>query len=187
MISRLFIPRWLAGAALLAAAGVGPALAQQRDPAPPAPPAVNPASPAPPRPAGPAGSTLQMPPSQAGKPLRPSPAAPPGERRAVMLQGLDKVTTRTRRFPTAVGGTVEFGTLRITAVECLVNVPEAPAEAAAYLTIVDHKIGQKPQQLFAGWMFATSPGLSALDSSVYDIWLVGCATMAQASAPSSSK
>lgn len=104
-----------------------------------------------------------------------------------MLQGLDKVTTRTRRFPAAVGATVEFGTLRIAVAECLVNVPEAPSEAAAYLTIVDHKTGQKPQQLFAGWMFATSPGLSALDSSVYDVWLVGCATIAQASAPSSSK
>jgi hypothetical protein len=170
---------------MLAAWCATSALAQQRDPPLTQPPPAG--NPAPPRPAGPGGSTLQMPPSQAGKPLRPSPPAPPGDQRAVMLQGLDKVTTRTRRFPAAVGGTVEFGTLRITAAECLVNVPEAPAEAAAYLTIVDHKTGQKPQQLFAGWMFATSPGLSALDSSVYDVWLVGCATMAQASAPSSSR
>ncbi len=128
-----------------------------------------------------------MPPSQAFKPLRPSPAASDGERRAVMLQGLDKVTTRTRRFPAAIGDTVEFGTLRVTVAECLVNVPEAPAEAAAYLTIVDNKPGQSAQTMFAGWMFASSPGLSALDSSVYDVWVVACTNVSQASAPPSSK
>jgi hypothetical protein len=131
--------------------------------------------------------SLQMPPAQTFKPLQPSSAAPEGQRRAVMLQGLDKVTTRTRRFPAVIGETVEFGTLRITASECLVNVPEAPAEAAAYLTIVDNKPGQAPETLFTGWMFASSPGLSALDSSVYDIWVVACANIAQASAPSISK
>jgi len=128
-----------------------------------------------------------MPPSQAFKPLRPSPAAPQGERRAVMLQGLDKVTTRTRRFAAPIGDTVEFGTLRVTVQECLVNVPEAPAEAAAFLTIVDNKPGQSAQTMFSGWMFASSPGLSALDSSVYDVWVVACANVAQASAPPSSK
>jgi len=128
-----------------------------------------------------------MPPAQAFKPLRPSPAAPDGERRAVMLQGLDKVTARTRRFPAPLGETVEFGTLRVTVQECLVNVPEAPAEAAAFVTVVDSKPGQSAQTMFSGWMFASSPGLSALDSSVYDVWVVACANVAQASAPSSSK
>ncbi len=104
-----------------------------------------------------------------------------------MLQGLDKVTTRTRRFPVALGETVEFGTLRITVSECMVNVPEAPAEAASYVTVVDNKPGQSAQTLFAGWMFASSPGLSALDSSVYDVWVVACANVSQASAPPSSK
>jgi hypothetical protein len=129
----------------------------------------------------------QLPPQQPFRPLRPSPAAAEGERRAVMLQGLDKVTTRTRRFSAAIGETVQFGTLRVTAAECLVNVPEAPAEAAAYLNIVDIKPGQSAQTLFTGWMFASSPGLSALDSSVYDVWVVGCASVSQASAPSSSR
>ncbi|MCW5747159.1 MAG: DUF2155 domain-containing protein [Alphaproteobacteria bacterium] len=128
-----------------------------------------------------------MPPREAFKPLQPSPDAPSGEQRAVMLQGLDKVTTRTHRFAAAVGSTVEFGTLRISVAECLVNVPEAPAEAAAYLTIVDNKPGQNAQTLFTGWMFASSPGLSALDSSVYDVWVVACANVSQASAPPTSK
>ncbi|HKU97122.1 MAG TPA: DUF2155 domain-containing protein [Vineibacter sp.] len=139
-----------------------------------------------PRPASPPGPVLQMPPAPF-KPLQPSPAAPAGERRAVMLQGLDKVTTRTRRFPAALGDTVAFGTLRITVSECMVNVPEAPAEAASFVTVVDNKPGQSAQTLFSGWMFASSPGLSALDSSVYDVWVVACTNVSQASAPPSSK
>lgn len=174
--------RCLAASILAIACLAGSAAWAQRLPSDPSPPA-SPPIPPPPRPAGPA---LQLPP-QAFKPLQPSPAAPEGEERAVMLQGLDKVTTRTRRFPAAIGATVEFGTLRVTASECLVNVPEAPAEAAAFLTIVDNKPGQSAQTLFAGWMFASSPGLSTLDSSVYDIWVVACANVSQASAPPSSK
>lgn len=154
-------------------------------PRPDPPPAGTPGAPS--TPPGPPSPVFQMPSQQAFKPLRPSPAAPEGERRAVMLQGLDKVTTRTRRFTAAIGETIEFGTLRVTAAECLVNVPEAPAEAAAFLTVVDNKPGQSAQQMFAGWMFASSPGLSALDSSVYDVWVVGCVNVAQAAAPSSSR
>jgi hypothetical protein len=161
----------LAGALVMPAA-----YAQSSDPSSPDP-----------RSGGTSPPLLQMPPPEPFKPLRPSPAAAQGERRAVMLQGLDKVTTRTRRFAAAIGDTVEFGTLRITASECLVNVPEAPAEAAAYLTIVDNKPGQSAQTLFAGWMFASTPGLSALDSSVYDIWVVSCANVSQASTPPISR
>ena len=30
------------------------------------------------------------------------------------------------------------------------------------------------KRLFSGWMFASSPGLSAIEHPVYDIWLTGC-------------
>jgi hypothetical protein len=166
----IFISRCALVSLLLASGLATPlALAQRQEPQQPAP------------------SVLQMPPAQPFKPLQPSPAAPDGERRAVVLQGLDKVTTRTRRFPAAVGETVAFGTLRISVSECMVNVPEAPAEVAAFLTIVDNKPGQSAQTLFSGWMFASSPGLSALDSSVYDVWVVACANVSQTSAAPSSK
>jgi hypothetical protein len=28
--------------------------------------------------------------------------------------------------------------------------------------------------LFSGWMFASTPGLSALEHPVYDIWVLDC-------------
>jgi hypothetical protein len=114
-------------------------------------------------------------------------AMPDGPGQAVAeLQGLDKVTARTQRFYAPVGESTRFGTLEITVGDCLVNVPEAPPESVAYLTIVDHKPGQAAEKLFAGWMFASTPSLSALDHGVYDVRVLSC-TMAQGSAPPSSR
>jgi hypothetical protein len=85
-----------------------------------------------------------------------------------------------------VGKSTRFGTLEITVSDCLVNVPEAPLESVAHLTIIDHKPGQAEEKLFAGWMFASTPSLSALDHGVYDLRVLSC-TMAQGSSPPSSR
>lgn len=116
--------------------------------------------------------------------LRPVPDGP--GTRSAELQGLDKVTARTQRFYAPVGKSTRFGTLEITVGDCLVNVPEAPPESVAYLTIVDHKPGQAEEKLFAGWMFASTPSLSSLDHGVYDLRVLSC-TMAQGSSPPSSR
>ncbi len=145
------------------AGGIGAAAAQAQSPAQPTAPAA-------PRP------------SNAN--LRPIPDGP--GKRVAELQGLDKVTARTQRFYAPVGESTRFGTLSITVGDCLVNVPEAPPESVAYLTIVDHKPGQAEEKLFAGWMFASTPSLSALDHGVYDVRVLSC-TMAQGSAPPSSR
>jgi hypothetical protein len=73
-----------------------------------------------------------------------------------------------------VGKSTNFGTLTITVADCLVNTPDAPPESTAYLTIVDHKPGQPAQKLFEGWMFASTPSLSALDDGVYDVRVLSC-------------
>ena len=116
--------------------------------------------------------------------LRAIPAGP--GKPVAELQGLDKVTARTRRFAAPVGEATRFGTLEITVGDCLVNTPDAASESAAYLTIVDHKPGQAEQKLFAGWMFASTPSLSALDDGVYDVRVLAC-TRSQGSSPPSSR
>jgi len=144
--------------------------------------------------AGSGAAAAQTPPASAAQ--SPAPARPanvnlrtipdgPGKRVAE-LQGLDKVTARTQRFYAPVGEQTRFGTLTISVGDCLVNVPEAPPESVAYLTIIDHKPGQAEEKLFAGWMFASTPSLSALDHGVYDVRVLAC-TMAQGSAPPSSR
>ena len=127
----------------------------------------------------------QQPPQRPGNAnLRPVPDGP--GTRSAELQGLDKVTARTQRFYAPVGKSTRFGTLEITVGDCLVNVPEAPPESVAYLTIIDHKPGQAEEKLFAGWMFASTPSLSALDHGVYDVRVLAC-TMAQGSTPPKSR
>jgi hypothetical protein len=116
--------------------------------------------------------------------LRAIPAGP--GKAAAELQGLDKVTARTQRFYAPVGETTRFGTLEVTVGDCLVNTPDASPESVAYLTIADHKPGQPAEKLFAGWMFASTPSLSALDHGVYDVRVLAC-TMAQGSAPPKSR
>ena len=101
------------------------------------------------------------------------------------LQGLDKVTARTQRFYAPVGKSTSFGTLAITVGDCLVNTPDAPADSVVYLTIVDHKPGQPEQKLFAGWMFASAPSISALDDGVYDVRVLSCTRTQGSTGPSS--
>lgn len=97
------------------------------------------------------------------------------ERGVAILQGLDKVTARVSRIEAPVGREVSFGRLTITVRTCRENPPIEPPEAAAFLEIVETKPGETPQQIFSGWMFASSPALSALEHPIYDITVVGCA------------
>ena len=121
--------------------------------------------------------------AQQSSSLRPMPDGP--GKRVAELQGLDKVTARTRRFYAPVGEATRFGTLDIQVGDCMVNTPDAPPESAAYLTIIDHKPGQAEQKLFAGWMFASTPALSALDDGVYDVRVLACTMVQGSSAPNS--
>ena len=91
-----------------------------------------------------------------------------------VLQGLDKVTARIFTFEAPVDRAVRFGRLEIIARACYKKPPEEPPESAAFLEIAELPPGGERRKLFAGWMFASSPALSALEHPVYDIWVVDC-------------
>lgn len=91
------------------------------------------------------------------------------------LQGLDKITARTTTIRAPIGSEVEFGTLRITVRACLTTPPTEPPESAAFLQIDVIEPDGRPKEAFSGWMFASSPSLSALEHPVYDVWVVACA------------
>ena len=170
---RSFAPRTTGCAFLVLLAGLATAAAQQPQQLQPPPQQPRPSQQQPPQ-------QQPQPPADNPSNLRAIPDGP--GKRVAELQGLDKVTARTRRFYAPVGETTRFGTLGVTVGDCLVNTPDAPPEAAAYLTIIDHKPGQAEQKLFAGWMFASSPALSAMDDGVYDVRVLAC-TMVQESSP----
>ena len=103
------------------------------------------------------------------------------EGKAVVLQGLDKVTARVSTFETSIGNSVRFGTLEIIPRACDRTPPEEPPESTAYLDITDMRPGAPPIDLFHGWMFASSPALNALEHPVYDVWVLECKVLVDAS------
>lgn len=104
-----------------------------------------------------------------------STAPPRAEEVAVAeLQGLDKVTARVSPIEAPVGVPVRFGTLEILVLDCEETPPEEPPESAVFLVVRELRRNEPPRAIFSGWMFASSPGLSALEHPVYDIWVTGC-------------
>ena len=91
-----------------------------------------------------------------------------------VLQGLDKTTARVSTFELNINERGTFGTLIIRVRACRKRPPTEPPESAAYVEVLDKKIGEQPIRLFAGWMFASSPTLNSLEHPVYDVWVLKC-------------
>lgn len=100
------------------------------------------------------------------------------ENQVAVLQGLDKVTARISPVRARLGVPTYFGTLEIVARACRETPPTEPPESAAFLEIRElppaSDRDEPPTELFSGWMFASSPAVSALEHPVYDVWVVDC-------------
>lgn len=93
----------------------------------------------------------------------------------VKLQSLDKATARTMTFEARVGSTVKFGPLYIKVHACRKASPLESPESASFLQIWEVTKEEKARWIFSGWMFASSPALSAMDHPIYDVWVLDCA------------
>ena len=91
-----------------------------------------------------------------------------------LLEALDKITGRVFKLEAAIGSEVEFGRLKINPYKCYKSPPEQPPESIAFLEIRETRSNQEIKQVFAGWMFASSPGLSTLEHPIYDIVVLDC-------------
>ncbi|MDF1747796.1 MAG: DUF2155 domain-containing protein [Alphaproteobacteria bacterium] len=103
-----------------------------------------------------------------------SSAAQADPKQIAVLQGLDKVTARTSTFEVPIDQSIDFGALRIRVRHCDKTPPEERPEATAFVEIDELRPGQEQKVLFTGWMFASSPGLHAVEHAVYDVWLLDC-------------
>ncbi|MBI1214425.1 MAG: DUF2155 domain-containing protein [Alphaproteobacteria bacterium] len=94
----------------------------------------------------------------------------------VVLRTIDKLSARTHTFDIPVNKTVKFGNaLFIKVRACRKSSPLDKPESAAFLQIWEHPSGEaQAKWMFSGWMFASSPSLSALDHPVYDVWVIDC-------------
>ena len=91
-----------------------------------------------------------------------------------VLRGLDKVSGLVTELRIPAGGLAEYGRLLIEVLECRAPPEEEGEDAFVFLRIIDRKAGDLP--VFSGWMFASSPALSAMDHQRYDVWALSCAT-----------
>ena len=105
-----------------------------------------------------------------------------------VLQVLDKVSARTTKLRVNVGSQAAFGLMLMTVRSCQVSLPSDTPESAAFLEISEVDIRKLPRTggqdsvrqaqperlLFSGWMFASSPALSALEHPTYDVTVLAC-------------
>lgn len=91
-----------------------------------------------------------------------------------LLQGLDKTSARVSKFEAPLNKAVRFGDLAIVVRDCEKNPPDQRPENAAFLEISELRTGEPPKLIFSGWMFSSSPALSALENPIYDVNVLDC-------------
>lgn len=92
----------------------------------------------------------------------------------VRLRSLDKITARTMTFDARVGTTIKFGSIYIKILACQKPDLQERPEAASFLQIWEITPDDVSKWIFSGWMFASSPAVSAMDHPIYDVWVIDC-------------
>jgi hypothetical protein len=107
------------------------------------------------------------------------------ENSRAVFSGLDKITGRIISFDAAIGETVQFGALQVTARACYTRPPTEATNTDAFVEVDEVTLQGEIRRIFTGWMFASSPGLHAVEHPIYDVWLTDCASpvTAQAAQP----
>ena len=91
-----------------------------------------------------------------------------------VFSGLDKITGRTITFDVAINETVQFGALQVTPRACYSRPPTETSRTDAFVSVDEVTLQGDVRRIFTGWMFASSPGLNAVEHPIYDIWLSDC-------------
>ena len=93
-----------------------------------------------------------------------------------VFSGLDKITGRIISFKAAMGETVQFGSLQVTARACFTRPATEAPQTDTFVEVEEVSATKEYKKIFSGWMFAASPGLHGIEHPIYDIWLTGCET-----------
>lgn len=91
------------------------------------------------------------------------------------LRLLDRLTGRTQDIDMSVGETAQTGALSVTLRECRYPTDDPSSDSFARLVIANAEDGN---ELFRGWMVASSPALMALDHLRFDLWVIRCKFLA---------
>lgn len=91
-----------------------------------------------------------------------------------VFAALDKVTARISRLEVPLNETVRFGSLKVTPRACYSRSAKEAPKTTSFIEVDEVQLDGKEKRVFAGWMFAESPGLNAVEHPVFDVWLTSC-------------
>src|SRR5262249_46464663 len=146
--------------------GQGPRQPAQQQQLPPPPPGQ--------RPQQPAQKGKQAPPQV---PTEVTVMQPPDEKitnPTATFSGLDKITGRIISFDVSINETVQFGAREVTPRVCYTRPTTETQNTTGFVEVDEITLEGKIRRIFSGWMFATSPGLHAVEHAIYDVWLTDC-------------
>ncbi|WP_339948978.1 DUF2155 domain-containing protein [uncultured Albimonas sp.] len=98
------------------------------------------------------------------------------------LKVLDKMTGQVDEIDLKVGETRVEDRLELALLTCRAPQEDVRQDAFAYLEIRDLR---EDRPRFSGWMFASSPALSAMDHARYDVWVLSCSARSGEASPGS--
>jgi len=137
----------------------------------------------------------KQPPDQAAQPGQPEQSEVPVQQEPVhrisnptaVFSGLDKITGRIISFDVAMGETVQFGALQVTPHVCYTRAATEIQNTTSFVDVDEITLQGDIKRIFTGWMFASSPGLHAVEHPIYDVWVTDCKTTPPAIAASGGK
>ena len=91
-----------------------------------------------------------------------------------VFAGLDKITGRIISFEVGISETVQFGSLQLTPRVCYSRPSSEAPQTNSFIEVDEINASNEYKRIFSGWIFASSPGLSAIEHPVYDLWLAEC-------------
>ncbi len=95
--------------------------------------------------------------------------------RSAEVRVLNKVTARAQTITIKPGTMETVGRLNIIASHCQRSAENSLPDAAALFEITETVPGQKAAKpLFSGWLYQSSPSVTALEHPIYDVTLVAC-------------
>ncbi|MFZ4805654.1 MAG: DUF2155 domain-containing protein [Hyphomicrobiaceae bacterium] len=96
------------------------------------------------------------------------------ENRTAVFSALDKVTARISVLEVELDKTARFGSLKVTPRACYSRPATELPKTSTFVEVEEVQLDGTEKRIFAGWMFAESPGLHAVEHPVFDVWLTGC-------------
>lgn len=96
------------------------------------------------------------------------------ENKVAVFSALDKVTATIKKIEIPLNETIEYGALKITPRVCYSRPPTEKPKTTTFVEVDEVQLDGQIKRVFAGWMFAESPGLNAVEHPVFDVWLTDC-------------